>query len=167
MPHLWIQQAAEWCVIPMEEELGLAAVPGSIADGTLVRSNGSRQDWHLMADEASDITVNGLGLSGGMRTLQDRDEILVPGVGALFFSTERLATVEPLPETARDVCCPRCRQAIPPGTASVRCPGCGVWHHGLLDPTTRLSCWTYAPGCAMCGQPTPMDAGYQWTPESL
>ena len=163
MAHLWIQQAAEWFVIPIEEELRLAALPGSAVRGAMVRSTGSRQDWHLLADEASGVAVNGYGLSGGMRTLQDRDEIRVPGTGSLFFSTERLAAIESLPETARDVCCPRCRQTVSPGTPAVRCPGCGVWHHA----STELACWTYAPGCAMCGQLTAMDAGYQWTPEAI
>ena len=163
MPHLWIEQAAEWCVIPMGEELALASLPGSVASGTLVRSAGPRQDWHLLAPEASEVTVNGYRLSGGLRTLQDRDEIRIPGVGTLFFSTERLATVEPLPESARDVCCPRCRQTVTPGTNAVRCPGCGVWHHA----SPELACWTYAPGCAMCGQLTAMDAGYQWTPQPV
>jgi hypothetical protein len=167
VPHLWIEQAAEWYVIPLGEELELATLPGSTAHGTVVRSTGTRQDWHLVAGESSGVVVNGYDLHGGFRTLQDKDEILIPGIGALFFSTERLAVIEPLPETARDVCCPRCRQMVPPGTPAVRCPGCGVWHHGELHASTNLSCWTYAPGCAMCAHPTPMDTGYQWTPEAV
>jgi hypothetical protein len=146
----------------MGEELALAGLPGSSVRGTLVRSTGPRQDWHLLADEASGVTVNGYRLSGGLRTLLDKDEIRVPGAGTVFFSTERLATVEPLPDTARDVCCPRCRQAVSPAASAVRCPSCGVWHH----QSPELSCWTYAPGCAMCGQLTALDAGYQWTPET-
>jgi hypothetical protein len=166
MPHLWIEQDSEWCVFPLSrDELPLAVIPtGPAPPGVLFRSrSATKEDWHLLANQETGITLNGLGLLGDFRALADRDEIRIPGTGSVFFSTERLAAVEALPASAGDLCCPRCRQAVLPDTPAVCCPSCGVWHHG----SEALPCWTYAPGCAMCGQATAMDAGYQWTPEDL
>jgi hypothetical protein len=116
-----------------------------------------------MARPSSGTAINGLPLIGGLRTLSDQDEISCPAAGALFYSTERLARVEPLPALGYEVSCPRCRQPIASGSAAVRCPGCEVWHHG----SEELPCWTYAPTCALCQQQTAADTGYRWTPEEL
>lgn len=169
MPHLWLQQDTEWTVLPLEvTPLPLARLPTagaeSCPEAILLRSGAEgRAEWHLVARPASGIAVNGLPLLAGVRTLLDRDELRVPGLGALFFSTERLALVEPLPLTGHAVSCPRCRQPIAPESPAVRCPGCEVWHHG----STELPCWTYAPTCALCQQSTALDAGFRWTPEEL
>ena len=56
--------------------------------------------------------------------------------------------------------CPRCKQTIEPGSAMVRCPGCSVIHH----ETEELNCWSFAPKCAMCDNPTGIDEGFQWVP---
>jgi len=81
----------------------------------------------------------------------------------MFFSTERLATTEAYPGSPSRAFCPRCTQVIAVGEQAVRCPGCGLWHHG----TEQLPCWTYGECCAVCSQPTGVDAGFQWTPEEL
>ncbi len=169
MPQLWIRESHEWAVLPLTTTpLTLASLPvaseGLAPEALLVRGSGEgRADWHLVARPSSGISVNGLPLFAGVRTLLDRDEVRIPGLGVLFFSTERLAGVEPLPALGYDVSCPRCRQPIAAGAQAVRCPGCEVWHHGSAE----LPCWTYAPTCALCQQPTPLDAGFKWTPEEL
>jgi hypothetical protein len=71
--------------------------------------------------------------------------------------------VSPMPETPRGMMCPRCRQRIEKETLAVRCPQCGLWHH----QSEELPCWTYSSTCAMCPQPSALDAGYQWTPTEL
>ena len=84
-------------------------------------------------------------------------------LNTFFFSTESLTRVEPLPEDVFATC-PRCKQAIPPGSMAVRCPSCGVWH----DQRDEKPCWTYAERCAACqNQPTALDADFRWTPEDL
>ncbi len=178
MAHLWIEEPASressgrepagWCIVPLSGgAFSLDRIPPAAPRGATLVPAGhpGRTEWHLLAGEASGIRVNGFEMAGGIRTLMDHDEIRVPGAGTVFFSTERLAAVEPFPptESGQAVSCPRCRQIIPAGEAAVQCPSCGIWHHG----TEALPCWSYAPGCAMCGHPTPMDTGYRWTPEAL
>jgi len=169
--HLWISESDGWAVLPLEE--------GSVTLGQVSRAAGrdpagcpavlhrtragGREEWHLIAPAASGIAVNGLPLPGGLRTLDDRDELRLPGLGRVYFSTERQAVVEPLPDTGREVSCPRCRQGIAQGTPAVRCPGCELWHHA----SDELPCWSYAPTCALCSQSTESGAGFRWTPEGL
>lgn len=169
MAQLWIRESNEWAVLPLTgTRLAFGDLPvatgAAPAAAVLVRgSPDDRAEWQLMARPSSGIAVNGLPVAAGMRTLLDQDEIRVPFLGTLFFSTERLARVEPLPVAGHDVSCPRCRQSIAPGSPAVRCPGCEVWHHG----SPELPCWAYAPTCALCQQETAAEAGFKWTPEDL
>ena len=171
MAQLWIRDAGGWAVAPLDgTRLAMAGLPGAApirgaaGRAMLLRPGADdRGDWHLLAAPASGIAVNGLPLSAGLRVLADRDELQVPGSGTLYFSTERLARIEPLPALSHEVPCPRCRQPIATGTPAVRCPGCEVWHHGVNEP----SCWSYAPTCALCEHSTAADAGFTWTPEGL
>lgn len=167
MAHLWIEQSPEWFVLPLErEELAFADIPPRAERrATLVKSGlAGKSDWHLVTPSPDEIVVNGLPLLGGIRTLLDRDEIRIGGLGTLFFSTERLARIEAFPAPPNgEVACPRCRQPVQPGTPAVRCPSCDIWHHA----SDELNCWSYAETCAMCRQRTAFDTGYQWTPEDL
>ena len=174
MPHLWFQTDRAWNVFPLEES-PVALLPDSpvaISDvdtsdrveaALHKRANGA---WLLFAPAHSETRVNGLRFPG-IRLLQDRDEIRVSGK-TLFFSTERLASVEAYAGASKAFC-PRCRQEIANGTPAVQCPGCGVWHHENGD----LNCWTYADHCALCPQKTPLNdaydacRSYQWTPEVM
>lgn len=129
----------------------------------LVRVPGS-EAWALMAGTgATLVRVNGFPLQAlGVRVLADRDEIRVADLPRLYFSTERLARVVPFPGTDKPVKCARCKRVIEPGAPAVRCPQCGVWYH----QSDEWPGWTYAPVCAVCGQPTALDeATYRWTPE--
>jgi hypothetical protein len=136
---------------------------------------GRGESWLFLLPSGASAFVNGQRLSLGMRVLRDRDEILLPatlpadGTDAepqrIFFSTERLAIVEPFAGAARPVICSRCKQIIEVGQLAVRCPNgrCGLWHH----ESAEQPCWTYAEKCSNCDQATALDAGYRWTPEQL
>ena len=182
MPHVWKQHwdpgesSAEpatprWAAVPLDraafslvrdsaQTLRLrAGAEAADAPATLLRSQlDGQENWVLTGD----ARVNGMPLLTGIRVLRDRDELEVNGVHA-FFSTETLALVEPMPRGDKRVFCPRCKQGIESESAAVRCPRCRVWHHQSDD----LPCWTYAERCALCDQPTALDAGYRWTPEEL
>jgi len=177
MAHLWVTtEANQWAVLPLEDEaFALTTSPpkavrrppndGEMLSGVvLVRTGGaSAVTWVLIASPGSGVAVNGLPLATGMRVVSDRDEIRIPGVSNVYFSTEGLAHVEEFPGSDQTLFCPRCKQEIEKGAAAVKCPACGVWHHQTED----LNCWTYAEVCALCAHATDLGAGFQWTPEDL
>jgi hypothetical protein len=132
-------------------------------------NNGERR-WVLLARREADVLVNGRPLALGTRVLCDRDEIFVAGTEPAegrryYYSTEQMARREVFERETASIVCPRCRQPIAPGNTVVRCPNprCRTWHH----QEEGLPCWTYAATCALCDQPTPLEAGYRWTPEGL
>ena len=128
--------------------------------------------WALLVAGDADVRHNGMPVSAGLRVLEHRDALAFAGATratgaaagaaaeAVFFTTEELAHVETFAGT-ESVSCPRCRSELRHGDAAVRCPSCGVVHHEATD----RNCWTYAPACALCSQPTALDAGLRWTPE--
>lgn len=150
------------CELPLESE---ASANDSIA--FLRRMDvqvGER--WILLSARMSGIEVNGVSLPLGMKVLDDRDEMRFPGRDSrrVFFSTERLAAVQPFPGFDHLTCCPRCQRAVEKGKPAVQCPNprCGVWYHQDETP-----CWNYNTTCAQCGQTTDLDAGFQWSPKEL
>lgn len=152
MAHLWSDDGeGGWT------RTELAAPTHRVAGGTIRRTADA---WVLIGDPA--VRVNGARLATGIQVLRDRDE-LVAGGRRCWFSTETRAAVAPY-AGAVAFACPRCRLDIEPGTPCVVCPGCGVLHHERAD---GLPCWTYAPRCAVCDQPTALDADLRWTPEAL
>ena len=177
MAHVWVQGKGEWGIAPLagtafaltrEAERPVRARkdgPRESDVATLLRRPGrdGKPTWVLLS-LGGGLRVNGCPLPAGMRVLRDRDSLHVEGVGHLFFSTESLASIEPYsgPEGLR---CARCRQLMVRERPAVQCPACGIWHH--QDAEKQLLCWTYAPRCARCDQPTDLDAGYRWTPEEL
>jgi hypothetical protein len=180
MAHLWVAVPYndDWAIVNLDGDAKAVVLDGDAANPIRVRCSSSdagpvlilgagreteQKTWVLLAREKAEVRVNGTRVLGGLRVLRDRDEIAVGG-SRLYFSTERLARVEPFagPEE-RVVACPRCKQPMEPGTPSVCCPGCGLWHHQTED----LPCWTYSAVCSMCSQKTDLDAGFGWTPEEL
>jgi hypothetical protein len=173
MAHLWFESApGDWAVTPLSTHcvdlrgLQRRSVPvpadePSRSAWLIQEGKPGQKHWHLIGN--AQMSVNGVPLVGGLRVLSDRDEIRVAGVESWFFSTEELARVEPMPLPGKPIVCPRCRQHIDRDVLAVKCPACGLWHHQSDD----LPCWTYAPTCALCPQPTPLDAGFQWTPVEL
>jgi hypothetical protein len=173
MAHLWTrQEVSEWAPLPLESDVfDLSASPpretrlssaGGEGQVLLARVEEAR-GWVLLTGPGHRVRVNGSRLSSGIRVLSDRDEIRIDGVGTFFFSTEKLAAVEPLPEQVRPIFCPRCKQEIRGQTPAVQCPQCRVWHH----QSPELPCWTYSGTCALDDQPTNLDADYRWTPREL
>ncbi|HLF84581.1 MAG TPA: hypothetical protein VI837_10435 [Blastocatellia bacterium] len=177
MAHLWVTtEANQWAVLPLEDEAFMLTTnppkpvrrpldQGEVLSNVLLaRTRGADAvTWVLIAGAGSGVSVNGLPLATGMRVVSDRDEIRIPGVSKLYFSTESLARVEEFSGSDQTLFCPRCKQEIEKGAAAVKCPACAVWHHQTED----LSCWTYAEVCALCAHATDLNAGFQWTPEEL
>ncbi len=150
--------------IELVEQIEVDTQPGVVL---LYPQNANRRHatWLLLASSESQVRVNNWPLESGIRALADRDAIRIPRLATMYYSTERLACVEPFagPE---QIYCARCRLAIAEGDASVTCPQCGVVHHE--HGAEGRNCFTYAETCALCDQPTDLEsAGYQWTPEGL
>ena len=151
MAHLWIQANGSW------QPASLSGESDALQPSRL-RAAGA--EWVLLA-RPGEVAVNGAPVLSGVRVLRDRDELVLRGGAQFFFSTERLAAIEPFPG-AKAIPCPRCREPIEPGTSAVRCPLCTLWMH----ENEKRKCWTYAPKCH-CPQPTALDAGFAWSPEDL
>lgn len=172
MAHLWLRDDAEgWAVWPLEgEAFALEASPPQnltrdelVPSAVLLRSGDGRAPrWVLVAGAKSEVYLNGLRVSLGIRVIRDRDEIRVGDAGACFFSTETLARVAAFPGAERKTFCPRCRMDIEQGTLAVLCPNCRVWYHSSAE----MPCWSYAANC-VCGHPTDLNTGFQWMPEEL
>jgi len=157
MAHLWTREttADEWTRMPLTDDA--MTVPPAML---LRRATAEHDVWVLLA--APSVHVNGARLLTGIRVLHDRDELRA-GDRRSFFSTESLAEVVAFPGGERPVFCPRCKLEIAPTSPAVRCPQCRVWHH----QSEEFPCWTYGERCAMCDQPTALDAGFRWSPEEL
>ncbi len=176
MAHLWIWDSSQWTVMQLgDAAFSLSALhpagtpPGpepAIEAEALLMPGWDQQaarSWVLIAGERSEVRVNGTLPTAGIRILRDRDEIRLPGAEPYYFSTECLAAVVPFAGSGPAAFCPRCKQALEPAHPCVKCPGCGIVYHESAD----LPCWTYSETCALCPQPTSMEAGYRWTPEDL
>lgn len=178
MAHLWIRDAdAVWAALPLpgDRAVRLDAIPGpgfpGIGGGDATPGPevapvtvGGRRGWALFAAPARGLDVNGLPLRAGIRVLADRDEVGLGGGGPrFFFSTERLALIQPLADLGRAIKCARCGDPLEPGSPAVSCPQCDRWHH----ERPGQPCWTSIPQCATCPQATDLDLGFRWTPEEL
>lgn len=166
MAHLFTldqsRQPNEWKLIP-PGECGSFSLPHDV----LIRQPGARNtiqlgdaSWYILSPAGAQVRVNGEALFLGTRSIKHRDEILVDGE-RFFFSTESLATIEPLPTLEHAVHCARCKQSVATGDLAVRCSGCGAWHH----QNEKFGCWAYDGKCALCDFVTEMSGGYRWTPD--
>lgn len=179
MAHLWLRapDSVHWEPAPLTfgqdkgDETAAARVQGS-AGGAPSRALvpdirrieiAGRERWLLLASGDQDARVNGRPVHAGLCEIDDRDEIRLGGETAFYFSTERLASAEPLAASGRPIFCQRCKLEVEAGRLAVRCPSCGAAHHQCAD----LPCWSYDGTCSACPQPTAMDAGFRWSPEVL
>ena len=176
MAHLWQGEAQsdQWTAVPLEAEAyvlgnGYGPLICPVAeDGEAVllrKAEAARESWVLLTPSEAEVVVNGMPLVSGIHVLLDHDEIRLGGPDRLFFSTERLSTIEAFPGAQQPMICPRCKQPIQVNDLAVRCPNpsCGVWHHQTSD----FNCWSYSQRCALCDQTTDLGGGYRWSPELL
>lgn len=142
---------------------GLDGVSGPV----LVRKQDplGEECWALLCKSHGRTRVNGAPVFIGVRMLSDRDLIALGAGQRVFYSSERVAQIEPYPGGDDSTCCVRCKLPLLPDTPAVRCPapGCGFWHH----QSDEQPCWDYRDGCTSCGHPTAFDAGFQWSPSEL
>jgi len=132
---------------------------GGVPGGARIeRLSGGEAGAVLIAEPGMRLYVNGRPLPGGLRVLQDRDEIRV-GQERCYYRASEALTVEPYAGEAAT--CPRCSGALRPGTAAVRCR-CGAWFHQAAD----LACFTYGATCPLCGGATQLEAE-PWDPAEL
>ena len=143
-----IDSAADRCAVPRDACLLVRIAPD--------------ERWILLATGRQRLLHNGQNLFAGLRVLAHMDSVALAGEESVYFSTEETARVERYTGSAR-TSCPRCRSEVSPGQPAVKCPRCGVFHH----ETAERNCWSYAPTCAVCPQPTPLGLGLQWTPGAL
>jgi hypothetical protein len=149
------------------DEAMLVAAPPEQPWPALVRreSGKGREQWLCVASpDAAMPRVNGDPVVG-FRILAHRDVVEFGGAWKgqrIVFSAEKKARVETHLGNEKPLC-PRCKMAVGAGEAVVRCPGCGTVHHQRDD----RQCWTYGARCAVCAQPTALDAGLMWSPEEL
>ena len=136
---------------------------GSVVAELLRFGDRLNETWVLQSPARELIQVNGFPLVGGIRVLQDKEEILTRASGRIYFSTQRAPRVEPFPGRQEATSCPRCKATIAEGEPSVVCPTCCTWHHEATD----RPCRTYSEKCALCNQFTRLDAGFSCTPENL
>lgn len=118
--------------------------------------------WAILAGPGMRIRINGVTMTVGIATLRHRDEIALEGRAPVYFSTERLASIETYAATDSP-CCPRCTLPIEPGDLYVCCPGCNVLHHQRPD----RECFSYSSSCASCDQSSSLAADFRWSPEGL
>ena len=172
MPGIFAKSDGQWRMHPVGMSPSLLRLdPVSVEPNARLESNANacllvrvagHEQWAALVDEGADVLHNGARIAAGLRILEHRDALALAGAAAMFFTTEALAHVELFADAA-PVPCPRCRSDVRQGDPMVRCPSCRVVHHEVTD----RNCWTYAPTCALCSQPTALDAGLRWTPEEL
>lgn len=159
MPTLWFNDARDGrkaVVVEMAPywiHPGVGLAPAPAVGGGI---------WALVAAPGTRVRVNGLPLPGGLRVLDDRDEIRVGANAPLWFTELHPARVTGLPGAVTTPCA-RCLTSIEPGSPAVSCPRCGLWYHG----TSERPCWSYAPQCGGCGHATCGGAESVWSPEGL
>lgn len=109
------------------------------------------------------VLVNGDEVPAGIRSLRDRDEILVLDTAGkrsdrIYFSVDSPSpeiVPFPGPKGAR---CAMCTGIIDINAPSVRCPRCGLWYHQITEGKDPLPCWTYEKNCMSCKRPTELKA---------
>jgi hypothetical protein len=174
MPGFFHKSGGQWRLLSVTESPSLlrfdpvgvdpagAATARTDANACLLVRVAGQERWAALVAEDAALLHNGARVAACLRVLEHRDALALGGGPSLFFSTEEPARVETFTADA-PVACPRCRGEVRPGDAVVRCPSCGVVHHEAGD----RRCWTYCEFCALCPQPTALDAGLRWTPEEL
>ena len=155
MAHLWERNdTGEWEAVPADGDL-TRLVPGL---GSALADVPDRDLQSLETPVLLRLSGPGARRKPGMPNYQWGGTAF--GGSPTYFSTERLAVLEPFPGSPEPVYCPRCRTEIARASMAVCCPNCRAWHH----QDEEFGCWLYADSCAMCDQPTALDSGFRWHP---
>jgi hypothetical protein len=157
MSRIWRElRPGEWQAITMPED-------GLVQNGLhfLRYGAGNERGAALLLPVGIVARVNGRPVLGGLRVLDDKDEVTF-GRSRFFYSAEAAPVVVAFhrDEGARSPTCPLCRGPVRDGDPAVQCPVCGRWFHQADKP-----CWTYAPTCRFCNHPTALDGATSWRPE--
>jgi hypothetical protein len=167
--HSWAAVSVDADVIDLEQllERVLEAPGGHERSASFCRVSDlwGGETWLLVGGRS--VRVNGIPLLAGICLLEHRDEIRVDGLEPVWFSTEKLARIQPFPGSDQRTECPRCKLEIKRGHAAVRCPapGCGAWVH--MDPEDELPCWQYGQSktCPSCEEPNLLAETWTWLPD--
>jgi hypothetical protein len=189
MAHLWIPwlqdyedeneaSLSEWAIAHLPEDSRAFVLTDDPRQPVRLRGKGrsgsvvaylvrigdrQKERWVLQSPASEKIRVNGFPLVGGIRVLEDLDELRTQATGRMYFSQEQTPRVESFPGREEVTRCARCKGTITQGDPSVQCPQCNTWHH----EGTEMPCWSYAEKCALCDQLTRLDTGFRWSPENL
>lgn len=174
MATLWVRSDEGWSAIELREddenagravlEVGGEAGSGGPRLVAYGEAGASLSGWALLDSRppAQRLRVNGAALVTGVRVLRDRDAVGLGEGGLIFYSTDRQAVVEVLPERRAGARCGRCQTVIEAGAMAVACPVCRTLHH----QTEALFCWTYLERCSRCDRLT-AEGEFGWSPEVL
>ena len=158
MPQIWTSPSSPAAWIPTLLVGEILSPAGGVGEIVRVASEAG-EEWALVAPPGA-VCLNGEPLALGLRVLRDKDEVSA-GAARMFYSSERLAVIEPF-AGSEPVVCPRCKQPVNAGDPSVRCPGCGVVCH----ESEEFPCFTYTPSCPLCSRSSALNE-FTWTPEDV
>lgn len=168
MSTLWRKSADGWQSVPLD---GCARLSQGIdvAGVEIVRvGRGSDAGAAVLVRAGTWARVNGQPVLGGIRVLDDKDEILAGG-SRLFFSAQSSPVVVTFRAEVgvRLPTCPVCRGPIREGQRAVHCPGCPRWYHEgePTDENPARRCWSYAATCSFCHHPTSLAEDAIWMPD--
>lgn len=173
-------ESGEWQALALAgETLSLIGESASVAVGSAAASppshapvlrrlaSPSGDTWLLLAPESSKVRVNGRPLVTGLWVLSHRDAVQLGAAPPLFFSTERVAVIEPFAGGPDPVFCPRCKTVVAAGSPAARCPSCSTVFH----QSEALPCFDYGEisgeVCPICGERTALDGELRWTPAEV
>ncbi len=166
-------ESGRWQALKLAgETLSLIGESASVADGSAAATtpspgpvlrrlaSGSGDAWVILAPASAPVRVNGQQLHTGLRVLAHRDAVQLGAAPPLYFSSERVAVIEPYPGGRVPVFCPRDKTVITAGSPAARCPSCSSWFH----QSEALPCLNYGEVCPICGERTELDGELRWTP---
>lgn len=172
MSRLWFKAVSgDWQILgPADLRSALPADAFAAGAIDIVSfGHGSERGVALVAAAAANVLAGGQPVVGGLRVLEDKDEILV-GCQRLYFSTESQPELTrfALAAGVRRPKCAVCRFPLEDAQLSVTCPQCGRVYHQIPAEGEQSAkpCWTYRPQC-LCGHSTSLSGEPSWRPEML
>jgi hypothetical protein len=180
MAQVWFQQAGAggWSIVPLDGDafsvcphrivpIGPISGPITAEPNVLLiqRQRDGQEQWVILARHSARVQVSGQPVVMGIRTLENRDHVLVVDENSsetscrFFLSTERQAQI--VVHDGAAVSCARCGDPISAGQSAVQCPVCLLLYH----ETAESPCWCYGPHCVGCKSPTAAVDQCGWNPQ--